>query len=54
MMTETVTIDYGRLPGFPVSGVAGHAGHWSPGKLEGVPVLCMKGRGRFLKGAACR
>lgn len=49
-MTETVTIDYAELPGFPVSGVAGHAGQLVAGKLEGVPVLCMKGRGHFYEG----
>lgn len=50
VMTETVTIDYAELPGFPVSGVAGHAGQLVAGKLEGVPVLCMKGRGHFYEG----
>ncbi len=49
-MTETITIDYAELPGFPVSGVAGHAGQLVAGKLEGVPVLCMKGRGHFYEG----
>lgn len=50
VMTETVTLDYAELPGFPVSGVAGHAGQLVAGKLEGVPVLCMKGRGHFYEG----
>ncbi|MGO2438233.1 MAG: purine-nucleoside phosphorylase, partial [Serratia proteamaculans] len=44
VMTDTLTIDYAELPGFPVSSVVGHAGQLVAGWLEGVPVLCMKGR----------
>lgn len=50
VMTDTLTIDYTELPGFPVSSVAGHAGQLVAGWLEGVPVLCMKGRGHFYEG----
>ncbi|VTR54450.1 Xanthosine phosphorylase [Serratia fonticola] len=50
VMTDAVTIDYTELPGFPVSGVVGHAGQLVAGWLEGVPVLCMKGRGHFYEG----
>ncbi|MCG8710613.1 xanthosine phosphorylase [Brenneria sp. 4F2] len=49
-MTDTVVIDYDELPGFPVSGVVGHAGQLVAGYLEGVPVLVMKGRGHFYEG----
>ncbi|WP_104663798.1 xanthosine phosphorylase [Ensifer adhaerens] len=41
---------YAELPGFPVSSVQGHAGELVAGTLEGVPVLCMKGRGHFYEG----
>ncbi|GAB7126376.1 xanthosine phosphorylase [Silvimonas sp. JCM 19000] len=49
-MRDAVAIDYADLPGFPVSGVVGHAGQLVAGYLEGVPVLCMKGRGHFYEG----
>ena len=49
-MTDAVFIDYADLPGFPVSSVVGHAGQLVAGYLEGVPVLCMKGRGHFYEG----
>jgi xanthosine phosphorylase len=46
-MTEVVTFAYAELPGFPASGVHGHAGELALGLLAGVPVACMKGRGHF-------
>ncbi len=49
-MTNAVSIDYTELPGFPISSVVGHAGQLVAGWLEGVPVLCMKGRGHFYEG----
>lgn len=49
-MRDAVTISYADLPGFPASGVAGHAGELVAGWLEDVPVLCMKGRGHFYEG----
>lgn len=49
-LTESLTISYKDLPGFPVSGVEGHAGELAAGFLSGVPVLCMKGRGHFYEG----
>lgn len=50
VMTDTLTIDYAELPGFPVSSVVGHAGQLVAGWLEGVPVVCMKGRGHYYEG----
>ncbi|PLR50066.1 xanthosine phosphorylase [Chimaeribacter arupi] len=47
---DAVDIPYETLPGFPVSTVAGHAGALVLGHLEGVPVVCMKGRGHFYEG----
>lgn len=44
---NAVAISYEKLPGFPVSTVHGHAGELVLGHLQGVPVVCMKGRGHF-------
>lgn len=49
-MTDTISFPYNELPGFPASSVAGHAGELVIGNLEGVPVICMKGRGHFYEG----
>ncbi len=49
-MTDTVSISYADLPGFPISTVHGHAGELVLGTLAGVPVVCMKGRGHFYEG----
>jgi xanthosine phosphorylase len=43
-------IPYGDLPGFPVSGVAGHAGRMVLGRLGGVPVAVMQGRVHLYEG----
>jgi len=48
-LTDAVTF-YTKLPGFPVSSVEGHAGELVAGRLEGIPVVCMKGRGHFYEG----
>ena len=37
-------VPYGEIPGFPVSTVAGHAGQLVLGRLQGVPVVAMRGR----------
>ncbi|HGU1341780.1 TPA: xanthosine phosphorylase, partial [Escherichia coli] len=47
---NAVAISYEKLPGFPVSTVHGHAGELVLGYLQGVPVVCMKGRGHFYEG----
>ena len=48
---ETVCeISYKDLPGFPVSTAPGHAGRFIMGYLEGVPVICMKGRIHYYEG----
>lgn len=49
-ITDSVVIPYADLPGFPVSGVEGHAGELIAGFLTGAPILCMKGRGHFYEG----
>lgn len=49
-IVDAVAISYQKLPGFPVSGVQGHAGELVLGQLAGVNVACMKGRGHFYEG----
>ncbi|MDF1566077.1 MAG: purine-nucleoside phosphorylase [Deltaproteobacteria bacterium] len=43
-LQEAISVDYGELPHFPVSAVAGHAGRLVLGKARGVPVVVMAGR----------
>ncbi|BDY07104.1 xanthosine phosphorylase [Ferrimonas sp. YFM] len=47
---DPVVIPYQDLADFPVSGVEGHSGELVLGTLEGVEVICMKGRGHFYEG----
>ena len=44
---EAVVIPYAGIPGFPVPGVAGHAGFFVVGKLAGKPVALFQGRGHY-------
>ena len=41
---NAVRISYADLPGFPKSGVTGHAGEVVAGHFAGVPVLMLAGR----------
>lgn len=43
-------VDYSELEGFPVSTAPGHAGQFIFGTLEGVRVVCMKGRIHYYEG----
>lgn len=45
-----LVIPYADLPGFPVSGVSGHAGRMVLGRLAGVPVVTMQGRVHLYEG----
>ena len=49
-LEERVVIDYSEIPGFPVSNVEGHAGQLAFGRLRGVPVVVMQGRGHYYEG----
>ncbi len=49
-MTDTETIPYAELPGFPSTDVQGHAGEVVAGRLNGVPLLCLKGRAHLYEG----
>ncbi len=44
---RAVRIPYAELPGFPESGVSGHAGEVVAGYLSGRPVLMLAGRAHF-------
>lgn len=44
---EPVEIPYGDLPGFPASGVTGHAGKIVAGTFGGTPVLMLAGRAHY-------
>ncbi len=46
-LEDKVIIPYEELAGFPVSTVVGHSGELVLGKLHGVDVICMKGRGHY-------
>lgn len=44
---DAVRIPYGELPGFPQSGVTGHAGEVVAGRLSGGQVLVLSGRAHY-------
>lgn len=46
-LEDRVSIPYEELDGFPVSTVQGHSGELVLGSMNGVDVVCMKGRGHF-------
>ncbi len=43
-------VSYGRLPGFPPTGVTGHAGQLFIGHLGGTPVMVLSGRAHYYEG----
>lgn len=45
-----ISVEYGSIPGFPVSTVAGHAGRFILGCIEAEPVAVMQGRVHFYEG----
>jgi len=50
LLEDAVAIPYAEIPGFPPSTVAGHAGRFVLGTLDGVPVACMQGRFHLYEG----
>lgn len=46
-VADAVRIPYADLPGFPASGVTGHAGALVAGRLGGARVLCLAGRAHY-------
>ncbi|GIP37553.1 purine nucleoside phosphorylase [Paenibacillus sp. J31TS4] len=49
-LEDQTALPYDRIPHFPVSTVEGHAGELAVGKLDGRPVLMMKGRFHLYEG----
>jgi len=47
---EAVRIPYSEVPGFPATGVAGHAGEWVFGRIAGKGVAVMSGRFHYYEG----
>ena len=43
-------ISYSKLPGFPPTGVSGHAGQLFIGHLGGTPVMVLSGRAHYYEG----
>jgi purine-nucleoside phosphorylase len=46
-VSDPVRIPYSEIPGFPRSGVTGHAGQVVAGRLSGTPVLMLAGRAHY-------
>ncbi len=46
-LQDPITIPYQDIPGFPVSGVASHAGALIAGHLDGAPLLLLAGRAHY-------
>lgn len=47
---DVISIPYERIPGFPVTTVAGHEGNLLAGSANGVPTLVMQGRFHLYEG----
>lgn len=50
LVKDPVSIPYEEIPHFPVSTVAGHAGRFVIGELEGKSVIVMQGRIHYYEG----
>ncbi|TLY48314.1 MAG: purine-nucleoside phosphorylase [Gammaproteobacteria bacterium] len=49
-ITDSISIPYTELPGFPVSSVIGHHGKMILGYLNKIPVVCCQGRVHLYEG----
>jgi purine-nucleoside phosphorylase len=49
-ITDPCVVSYKDIPNFPRSTVAGHAGQLVIGRLQGVPVVAMRGRVHYYEG----
>ena len=52
LLDDAIVIPYADLPGFPRPTVAGHEGSLCIGRLDGAPVIFMKGRKHLYEGPA--
>ena len=50
LIADAVAVPYDEIPGFPATGVQGHAGKLVLGRLGGVAVVCMVGRAHAYEG----
>lgn len=53
-ISDPVAIPYAEIPGFPVPSAAGHAGELILGKIQGTPVVAMRGRVHLYEGYSPR
>src|SRR6185312_7620443 len=49
-LVDPITIPYQAIPGLHTGGVSGHASLLIMGQLNGIPVICMKGRLHLYEG----
>jgi len=49
-LTDSITIPYQAIPGLHSGAVSGHASLLIMGNLNGIPVICMKGRLHLYEG----
>src|SRR5450759_4587165 len=49
-VTESISISYGQIPGFPASAVVGHSGTLVAGRVRGVPTIVLSGRVHYYEG----
>ena len=49
-VADSVSIPFADLPGWPAASAPGHAGQLIIGHLDGVPVICLKGRLHLYEG----
>ena len=47
VLQDPITIPYEQIPGFPLSGVASHAGAVIAGHLKGAPLILLAGRSHY-------
>ncbi|MEN9917452.1 MAG: purine nucleoside phosphorylase [Pseudomonadota bacterium] len=53
-ITDSISIPYTELPGFPVSSVIGHHGKMLLGYLNQIPIVCCQGRVHLYEGMQAR
>jgi len=49
-LADATSIEFGKIPHFPVSTAVGHAGRLVVGRVAGVPIAAMQGRVHFYEG----
>ena len=49
-VTESVSIPYRQIPGFPASAVVGHSGTLVAGRVRGIPTVVLAGRVHYYEG----